>query len=108
MTLKEMAKHKYYKEVFEMPFKVFVLNIKFGYGGGSTLDQTNTLIKVENEFYELYSKYPGPDNTLDLQKALKQEPKNQTLIKFAEFDKHSKIELNANYKEFYKYANDKI
>lgn len=53
MTLKEMAEHKYYEEVFNMPFKVFALNIKFGYGGGSTDDQSQTLHQVENEFYEL-------------------------------------------------------
>lgn len=53
MTLKEMAEHKYYNEVFNMPFRVFALNIKFGYGGGSTIDQTDVLNQVENEFYEL-------------------------------------------------------
>lgn len=53
MTLKEMAEHKYYDEVFNMPFKVFALNIKFGYGGGSADDQSQTLQQVEKEFYEL-------------------------------------------------------
>jgi len=53
MTLKDLAQHKYYKEVFDMPFKVFALNIKDGYGGASTDDQTETLKRIEKEFYDL-------------------------------------------------------
>lgn len=53
MTLEDLAKHKYYKEVFDMPFKVFALNIKDGYGGASTDSQTETLNRVEDEFYDL-------------------------------------------------------
>lgn len=53
MSLKEMAEHTYYQEVFDLPFRVFALNIKFGFGGGSTQDQTQKLNQVENEFYEL-------------------------------------------------------
>ena len=53
MTLKELAEHKYYQEVFDMPFKVFALNIVDGYGGKSTEDQSEILKRVEDEFYEL-------------------------------------------------------
>lgn len=53
MTLKQLAQHKYYDEVFNMPFKVFALNIKDGYAGSSIEDQKETLKRVENEFYEL-------------------------------------------------------
>lgn len=53
MTLKELAQHQYYKEVFDMPFKVFALNINDGFGNASTDDQTQTLKRVENEFYDL-------------------------------------------------------
>jgi len=53
MTLKELANHKYYDTVFNMPFKVFALNIKEGYGGVSPDDQTETLNRVEKEFYDL-------------------------------------------------------
>jgi hypothetical protein len=53
MTLEALSQHPYYKEVFNMPFKVFVLNINEGFGGASTVDQTQTLIRIEKEFYEL-------------------------------------------------------
>jgi hypothetical protein len=53
MTFEELAKHPYYKEVFDMPFKVFALNINEGYGRASTEDQTPTLNRIENEFYHL-------------------------------------------------------
>lgn len=53
MSLKELAQHPYYREVFDMPFDVFVLNISYGYGKGSTEDQTAMLERVEQEFYEL-------------------------------------------------------
>jgi len=53
MTLKELAEHPYYKEVFDMPFSVFALNINDGFGGASTEDQTSTLNRIENEFYDL-------------------------------------------------------
>ncbi len=65
MTLEELAKHKYYKQVFDMPFKVFCLNIKDGYAGASTKDQTKNLERVEKEFYDLtrylLSKYKDRD-----------------------------------------------
>lgn len=53
MSLKELAEHPYYKEVFDMPFKVFALNINDGYGAASTEDQSPTLNRIKNEFYEL-------------------------------------------------------
>ena len=53
MSLKELANHKYYEEVFEMPFKVFALNIKDGFAGESTENQTKNLKRVEDEFYDL-------------------------------------------------------
>ena len=53
MSLKELAEHPYYKEVFNMPFKVFALNINEGFGGASAEDQTDRLKRIENEFYEL-------------------------------------------------------
>jgi hypothetical protein len=53
MTFEELAKHPYYMEVFEMPFKVFALNINEGYGRASTEDQTQTLNRIETEFYDL-------------------------------------------------------
>jgi len=53
MSLKELAEHPYYKEVFNMPFKVFALNINEGFGGASTEDQTDKLKRIEDEFYEL-------------------------------------------------------
>ncbi len=53
MTLKELAQHPYYSEVFDMPFKVFALNINDGFANASTEDQTKTLTRVENEFYDL-------------------------------------------------------
>lgn len=53
MTLAEIAGHPYYREVFSMPFKTFVLNINDGFGGASVEDQTATLARVEKEFYEL-------------------------------------------------------
>ena len=70
MTLKNMALHPYYEEVFRMPFKVFALNIKFGYAGASLEDQTENLQLVETEFYELakqlLSKYCDRDVTFIL------------------------------------------
>ena len=53
MTLKELAEHPYYKEVFAMPFKVIALNINEGYGRASKDDQSPTLKRIEQEFYEL-------------------------------------------------------
>jgi len=53
MTLKDLAQHPYFMEVFDMPFSVFALNITEGYGNASTDDQTPTLNRIENEFYEL-------------------------------------------------------
>ncbi|MDW5289168.1 hypothetical protein [Formosa sp. PL04] len=53
MTLEELANHKYYDEVFNMPFKVFALNIKDGFPGASKDNQTENLKRVENEFYDL-------------------------------------------------------
>jgi hypothetical protein len=53
MTFKELAQHPYYRKVFDMPFKVFALNINEGFGGASTEDQTLTLNRIEIEFYEL-------------------------------------------------------
>ena len=53
MTFEELAKHPYYKEVFDMPFKMFALNINEGYGRESTADQTQTLNRIEIEFYNL-------------------------------------------------------
>jgi hypothetical protein len=53
MTLKDLAQHPYYKTVFDMPFRVFALNINDGFGNASTEDQTQTLIRVENEMYDL-------------------------------------------------------
>jgi hypothetical protein len=53
MTLKELAQHPYYSEVFDMPFAVFALNINDGYGRASTEDQTETLKRVETEMYDL-------------------------------------------------------
>jgi hypothetical protein len=53
MTFKELAQHPYYKEVFDMPFKVFALNINEGFANASTEDQTKTLNRIENEFFDL-------------------------------------------------------
>jgi hypothetical protein len=53
MTFKELAQHPYYKQVFDMPFKVFALNINEGFGGASTHDQSDILNSIEYEFYEL-------------------------------------------------------
>jgi hypothetical protein len=53
MTFKELAQHPYYKEVFDMPFKVFALNINEGFANASTEDQTKTLDRIENEFFDL-------------------------------------------------------
>lgn len=53
MTFKELAQHPYYMEVFDMPFKVFALNINEGFANASTEDQTPTLTRIENEFYDL-------------------------------------------------------
>ena len=53
ISLKGLANHKYYDEVFNMPFRVFTLNIKDGYAGASTDDQTENLKRVEKEFYDL-------------------------------------------------------
>jgi hypothetical protein len=53
MSLKELAQHPYYKEVFDMPFAVFALNINDGFGRASTEDQTETLKRVETEMYNL-------------------------------------------------------
>lgn len=53
MTFKELAQHPYYKAVFDMPFRVFALNINEGYGNASTEDQTATLNRIEEEFYDL-------------------------------------------------------
>ncbi len=53
MTFTELAQHPYWKEVFDMPFKVFALNNNEGFGGASTEDQTETLNRIENEFYDL-------------------------------------------------------
>lgn len=53
MTLTDMAKHPYYKEIFEMPFSVFCLNIKEGFSAASEQDQSAKLQKVEEEFFAL-------------------------------------------------------
>ena len=53
MSLKDLAKHPYFMKVFDMPFSVFALNINEGYANASTDDQTSTLNRIENEFYEL-------------------------------------------------------
>lgn len=53
MSFKELAQHPYFREVFDMPFSVFALNINEGFGGISTEDQTLTLNRIENEFYDL-------------------------------------------------------
>jgi hypothetical protein len=53
MTFKELAQHPYYREVFDMPFKVFALNINEGFANASTEDQTKTLNRIENEFFNL-------------------------------------------------------
>jgi hypothetical protein len=53
MSFRELAEHPYYNEVFNMPFKVFALNINEGFGGASTEDQTDRLKRIEGEFYEL-------------------------------------------------------
>jgi hypothetical protein len=53
MTLKDLAQHEYYKVVFDMPFKVFALNINDGFGRESKEDQTPTLKRVETEMYDL-------------------------------------------------------
>ena len=53
MSLKALAEHPYYNEVFNMPFKVFALNINDGFGANSTDDQSLTLNRVKIEFYEL-------------------------------------------------------
>ncbi|TFH50410.1 MAG: hypothetical protein E4G92_00040 [Bacteroidia bacterium] len=53
MTLKEFARHQYYKTAFDMPFSVFALNINDGFGDASAEDQTKTLSRIENEFCEL-------------------------------------------------------
>lgn len=71
MTLKELAQHPYYSEVFDMPFKVFALNINDGFANASTEDQTQTLTRVENEFYDLakyfLTKYKNRDVTFILE-----------------------------------------
>lgn len=53
MSLKELAQHKYYKAVFELPFKVFVLNINEGYVCSSREEQILNLNQIKNEMYEL-------------------------------------------------------
>lgn len=71
MTLKELAQHPYYSEVFDMPFKVFALNINDGFANASTEDQSQTLTRVENEFYDLakyfLTKYKKRDVTFILE-----------------------------------------
>lgn len=71
MTLKDLAQHPYYKEVFGMPFKVFSLNINDGFARASEEDQTQTLNRVENEFYDLtkylLSEYKNRDVTFILE-----------------------------------------
>ena len=71
MTLKDLARHEYYKTVFDMPFSVFALNINEGFGGASEEDQTKTLSRVENEFFELtrylLSEYKDRDVTFILE-----------------------------------------
>lgn len=71
MTLKDLAQHPYYSEVFDMPFKVFALNINDGFANASTDDQTQTLTRVENEFYDLtkflLEKYKKRDVTFILE-----------------------------------------
>ena len=71
MTLKELAQHPYFKEVFDMPFKVFALNINEGFANASTEDQTQTLNRIENEFYDLtvylLTKYKERDVTFILE-----------------------------------------
>jgi hypothetical protein len=71
MTLEELARHQYYKTVFDMPFTVFALNINEGFGGASAEDQTKTLSRIENEFYDLtrylLSEYKDRDVTFILE-----------------------------------------
>jgi len=71
MTFTELAQHPYWKEVFGMPFKVFALNINEGFGRASTEDQTETLNRIENEFYDLtkylLSQYKERDVTFILE-----------------------------------------
>jgi len=71
MTLKDLAAHPYYEQVFNMPFKTFALNINEGYGKASTNDQSATLSRIETEFYELTKyllvKYKDRDVTFILE-----------------------------------------
>jgi len=71
MTLKDLAQHEYYKVVFDMPFKVFALNINDGFGRESKEDQTPTLKRVETEMYDLtkylLSQYKNRDVTFILE-----------------------------------------
>jgi len=53
ISLRDLAQHPYYKEVFGLPFKTFALNINQGYAGASREEQTETLDTIEKEFYEL-------------------------------------------------------
>ena len=71
MTLLDLARYPYYDSVFSMPFKVFALNINDGYAGASAEDQTPTLVRIENEFYDLtkylIKKYQDRDVTFILE-----------------------------------------
>ena len=71
MTFKELAQHPYFKEVFDMPFKVFALNINEGFANASTEDQTQALYRIENEFFDLtvylLTKYKVRDITFILE-----------------------------------------
>ena len=71
MSLQDLARHPYYDSVFSMPFNVFALNINEGYAGASAEDQTTTLARIENEFYDLtkylIKKYQDRDVTFILE-----------------------------------------
>lgn len=53
MTLEELARHPYYREVFDMDFSVFTLNIKEGLHPASIEEQQARLKQVQAEFYSL-------------------------------------------------------
>jgi hypothetical protein len=54
----------------------------------------------DEEFNKILSQYGSQDRDIDIEKALKEQPKNKIVIKLAQLMKEAKDELRKNYNEF--------
>jgi hypothetical protein len=83
--------------------KIYVGILMHPYASSDLLEEFLDKLKTsnkDNELFDLFSKYPGIGQALDTEKALREEPENKILTKYAELERKNKIEMEANYKEF--------